>query len=126
MKAIKIILVGLATFLCLVFLVFIVTAPAAKDLQKCFLAASVRYEQSTAEMRNNNWNKQQICLNGKSIQEEFNLCLESVLKKRGFLASLTLRIAGLITPSIREIERLGREHNVVCSEYPSTLIQKPN
>lgn len=112
----------------LIFLIgAVILPPIARDLGECYEEGTVRFNLIAERADTEKWSKEQICLNGKKELDSVGQCISKVEKRRSlpkFVASLVTNIAKfLFSQQKLGLEDFKKEHNTVCAEFPSALVE---
>jgi hypothetical protein len=114
----KVFSISLISILALVGLLAIVTVPLVNDLSKCYKSASEEFARGQISAKNQNWSKQQICLNGKEIIDSTTLCFREAEQGGVISAGLITNLAKIISPGTNQFSEFKKMHNQACQQFP--------
>lgn len=118
----SLILFGILILLIIAFLVL--TAPTVKSLSSCLDEYNLKMDNNISIARQERWNKEMVCRNGKPAIVSLQSCYNSVSAQSILPLNIVFSVAKIIRPSSMggNIKEAIKMHNSSCSDYPDAQV----
>lgn len=98
------------------------SAKKAQDLSSCLNQTKTQIENNIEAIKVKKTTHHQLCQNNKSRLAAMRKCYETAERENFISLDQLLKVGRLIKEEYPSYEELARSHNIVCPEYPVTLI----
>ena len=119
MKVVRI--VGIIFVICIVGL--FLTVPGFEKLSLCLEKASKGLDINIKAAKAEKWSREMVCMNGKSIVENMQVCYKNAESQAHIPVSLIESLAKIVKPNLYTLSKSLDAHNNACISYPQSQVK---